>query len=61
MEETQLFRLHGTTDIVEVPVDYLDGQKVIYWEDIEEFFPGVIHVMNGRVAVKKLRDSNRRR
>ncbi|KAF9989485.1 hypothetical protein BGZ75_006177, partial [Mortierella antarctica] len=61
MEETQLFRLTGTAEIVEVPVDRLDGQNIIYWEDIEEFFPGVKHVMNGRVAIKKLRDSNRKR
>ncbi|KAF9928709.1 hypothetical protein BGZ67_006820, partial [Mortierella alpina] len=61
MEETQLFRLTGTAEIMEVPVDYLDGQNIIYWEDIEEFFPGVKHVMNGRVAIKKLRDSNRKR
>ncbi|KAF9954176.1 hypothetical protein BGZ70_010642, partial [Mortierella alpina] len=61
MEETQLFRLLGTTEIVEVPVDYLDGHKIIYWDAIEDVFPGVKHIMNGRVAIKKRRDSSRKR
>ncbi|KAF9954563.1 hypothetical protein BGZ72_004474, partial [Mortierella alpina] len=60
MEETQFFRLIGTEEIVEVPIDLHDGQKVVYWEDIEDFFPGVKYVMNGKVALKKLRDSNRK-
>ncbi|CAO3566796.1 unnamed protein product [Mortierella alpina] len=61
MEETQAFRLSGTTEIIEVPIDHLDGQKIIYWDDIEDVFPGIKHIMNGRVAVSKLRDSTRKR
>ncbi|KAF9356321.1 hypothetical protein BGX26_005426 [Mortierella sp. AD094] len=60
MEELQSFRIIGaTTDVKYIDVDDIDGLKVIYWEDIEQFFPGVLHVQNGKVAVKLLRDSNR--
>ena len=58
MEETQLFRLTGTTDILEITSYHHHGQNVTYWEDIEEVFPGVKSIMNGRVVVNKLRDSN---
>ena len=61
MEETQLFRLTGTTEIVEVPIDRLDELRIIFWDDIEDVFPRVKHIMNGRVAVKKLRDSSWKR
>ncbi|CAO3567032.1 unnamed protein product [Mortierella alpina] len=61
MEETQVFRLSGTTEIIEVPIDHLDGQKIIYWDDIEDVFPGIKLIMNGSVAVNKLRDSTRKR
>ncbi|KAF9961236.1 hypothetical protein BGZ72_004377 [Mortierella alpina] len=59
--KTQLFRLFGKEDIVEITVDQLDGQTIVYWEDIEQVFPGVQHVMHGRVAVSMLRDSSRLR
>ncbi|KAF9288543.1 hypothetical protein BGZ68_000096 [Mortierella alpina] len=58
MEETQLFRLMGTADILEITLYQLHGQSVVYWEDIEEVFPGVRQIMNGRVVINKLRDSN---
>ena len=62
MEEPQSFRIAGTTtDIRNIDVDDADGQNVIYWEDIEQVFPGVQHVQNGEVVVKLLRDSNRLR
>lgn len=59
MDETQLFRLPGKADIEKIPCDRQpDGQLVIYWDDIEHFFPGVKHVKNGDAFVKMLRDSN---
>ncbi|KAK3817630.1 MAG: hypothetical protein J3Q66DRAFT_431263 [Benniella sp.] len=61
MEEMQTFRLPGTTAVKKIPCDQVDGQSVIYWEDIEHFFAGVKHVMNGEAFVKLLRDSNRNR
>ncbi|KAF9362270.1 hypothetical protein BGX34_006495 [Mortierella sp. NVP85] len=60
-EETQLFRLAGKTAVEKIPFDYVDGNSVIYWEDIEQVFPGVKHVKHKDVAVKLLRDSNRNR
>ncbi|KAG0061825.1 hypothetical protein BGZ89_011139, partial [Linnemannia elongata] len=62
MEETQSFRIAGTTtDIETIDVDNVDGQNIIYWEDIEQVFPGVRHIRNGSTVVKLLRDSNRTR
>ncbi|KAK3817746.1 MAG: hypothetical protein J3Q66DRAFT_388224 [Benniella sp.] len=61
MGETQHFRLAGTTNVEEIDHDHVDGHTVIYWEDIEQIFPGVKHVKNGNVSVKLLRDSNRNR
>ncbi|KAG0046719.1 hypothetical protein BGZ90_008097, partial [Linnemannia elongata] len=61
MEETQSFRIASTTDIETIDVDNVDGQNIIYWEDIEQVFPGVRHIRNGTTVVKLLRDSNRTR
>jgi hypothetical protein len=61
MGETQHFRLTGTTIVEEIDYDHVDGHTVIYWEDIEQIFPGVKHVKNSNVTVKLLRDSNRNR
>ncbi|KAF9312298.1 hypothetical protein BGZ91_006569, partial [Linnemannia elongata] len=62
MEESQSFRIAGTTsDIENIDVDKINGQNVIYWEDIEQIFPGVQHIRNGSSLVKLLRDSNRTR
>ncbi|KAF9176758.1 hypothetical protein BGZ50_009716 [Haplosporangium sp. Z 11] len=58
MEETQSFRLIGTTDTVEITVNHVGGQNIVYWEDIEQVFPGVKHTQNGKVAVNMLRDSD---
>jgi hypothetical protein len=60
MEGAQPFRLTGSTT-VKIPCDHIDGRSVIYWEDIEQVFPGVTHVMNGEAIVKLMRDSNRNR
>lgn len=59
MEETQSFRIIGTTDTENIDVDNVNGQNVIFWEDIEQVFPGVQHIRNGSSVVKLLRDSNR--
>ncbi|KAF9569199.1 hypothetical protein EC968_002670 [Mortierella alpina] len=51
MEETQSFRLPGTKEIVKIPIQHVDGQPVIYWQSIEQVFPGVKGVKNGDVAI----------
>ncbi|KAG0197359.1 hypothetical protein BGX33_000724, partial [Mortierella sp. NVP41] len=51
MEETQSFRLTGTTKIVKIPIQHVDGQTVVYWKSIEQVFPGVQCVKNGDVAI----------
>lgn len=58
MEAAQSFRLAGNTDTIEILCDQVDGQNVIYWEDIKDVFPRVQYVKNGNVAVKKLKDSD---
>ncbi|KAF9079510.1 hypothetical protein BGX23_003869, partial [Mortierella sp. AD031] len=53
MEETQSFRVAGTTtDIENIDVDNVNGQNVIFWEDIKQVFPGVQHIRNGSSVVK---------
>ncbi|KAF9364114.1 hypothetical protein BGX34_002481 [Mortierella sp. NVP85] len=61
MDVTQSFRLTGQTDIEEIPCDCVDGDNIIYWEDIEQIYPGVKHVKNGSTAVKLLRNSEQNR
>ncbi|KAG0212875.1 hypothetical protein BGX31_001379, partial [Mortierella sp. GBA43] len=62
MAATQSFRLAGTTQTVDVPCDTVDGQKIIFWEEIEYAFPGSQHIIkNGNVTVKLMRDSNHNR
>ncbi|KAF9116177.1 hypothetical protein BGX30_006021, partial [Mortierella sp. GBA39] len=53
MEETQSFRLIGTTEIMRIPIQHVDGQNVVYWESIEEVFPGVKCVKNGDVTIPR--------
>ncbi|KAF9353396.1 hypothetical protein BGX34_011588 [Mortierella sp. NVP85] len=61
MDVTQSFRLAGTTTIVDIVCDHVDGQYITYWEDIEQIYPGIKHIMNGNVTVKLLRDSQQNR
>jgi hypothetical protein len=61
MEETQHFRLAGTTAIEKIPYEHVHGQNVIFWEDVERAFPGVKHVKCDSVIVNLLRDSNHKR
>jgi hypothetical protein len=58
MEATQSFRLAGGTDIEEIPCCHVNGQTIVYWDDIERVFPGVKNIKNGNVSVILLRDSN---
>jgi hypothetical protein len=58
MEDTQSFCLIGKRDVVEIPVSYIDGQNIVYWEDIEQVFPGVKHVQIGNVVINRLRGSD---
>ncbi|KAI8345105.1 hypothetical protein B0O80DRAFT_534568 [Mortierella sp. GBAus27b] len=61
MQATQSFRLLGTTHVEDILCDQVDGQNVIFWEEIEQIFPGVKHLKNGNVNVKMMRDSNHNR
>ncbi|KAG0059485.1 hypothetical protein BGZ89_000363, partial [Linnemannia elongata] len=62
MEKFQSFRIAGTaTNIENIDVDTINGLNVIFWEDIEQVFPGVQHIRNGSSVVKLLRDSNQTR
>ncbi len=61
MEGTQSFRLIGTEDIVDIALEQINGQNVIFWEDIEDVFHKVKSIRDGRVAINKLRDSNHNR
>ncbi|KAF9559058.1 hypothetical protein EC968_006755 [Mortierella alpina] len=51
MSETQSFQLLGATEIVDIPIQHLDGQNVVYWESIEQVFPAVRCVMNDDAPV----------
>ncbi|KAF9115390.1 hypothetical protein BGW39_003061, partial [Mortierella sp. 14UC] len=57
MEDTQSFRLIETMDTVEITLNHVDGQNIVYWEDIEQVFPGVKRVRNGNSVIKFLRGS----
>ena len=57
MRMTQSFRLDGESDI-EIRCSLVDGIDVIFWEDIEQVFPGAQYVKNGNVTVSPLKDSN---
>ena len=59
MPGTQSFRIAGAiSDIKNIDVDTIDGQDVIFWDDIEQAFPRVENIYNGNSLVKLLRDSN---
>ncbi|KAF9271986.1 hypothetical protein BGZ68_002832, partial [Mortierella alpina] len=58
MEEAQSFRLIGSADIEEITYYRIGEQNVVYWGDIEQVFPGVKHVKNGKVTASLMRDSH---
>ncbi|KAG0287203.1 hypothetical protein BGZ98_004768, partial [Dissophora globulifera] len=51
MEDTQPFRLIGTNEIQNIPIQHIDGRSVVDWQSIEQVFPVVIQVKNGDVAI----------
>ncbi|KAF9944994.1 hypothetical protein BGZ72_001783, partial [Mortierella alpina] len=51
MDQTQSFRLIGTTQILRIPIQHIDGQNVVSWDSIEQVFPGVRSVKNGDVTI----------
>ncbi|KAG0222216.1 hypothetical protein B0O80DRAFT_501334 [Mortierella sp. GBAus27b] len=61
MVATQSFRLAGTTQTVDVPCDTVDGENIIFWEEIQYVLPGAQVIMNDNVAVQMMRDSNHKR
>jgi hypothetical protein len=61
MVTTQSFRLTGKPDLKEIVCDQIDGENVVFWEDIEQVFPGIKYITNGNTVVSMMRDSNRKR
>ncbi|KAF9093224.1 hypothetical protein BGX27_001650, partial [Mortierella sp. AM989] len=61
MEERQVFRVPGSTQVVNIDVDNFDGQNVIFWRDIEQAFPGVQYVRNGESMIKFLMAPDKQR
>lgn len=57
MLETQKFRLFGENDIEEIPCRHIDGHYIVYWDDIEQVFPRIRQVRNGKVTITLMRDS----
>lgn len=47
MEETQSFRLAGTTEIMKIPIRQVDGQNIVCWESIKRAYPEVKCIKNG--------------
>lgn len=43
---------------IEVATDPTTGEKFIFWEDIETFFPGMQHVHRDNIMVAYMRDMN---
>ncbi|CAO3574884.1 unnamed protein product [Mortierella alpina] len=56
MDNTQWFRWNGEPDIRGIDCDQVHGQNVVYWDDIQQFFPGVRYVMNDKSLVKIMKD-----
>ncbi|KAK3817449.1 MAG: hypothetical protein J3Q66DRAFT_339926 [Benniella sp.] len=61
MVTTQSFRLIGKADLKDIICDQVDGENVVFWEDIEQVFPGVKYITNGNTVISMMRDSNRKR
>jgi hypothetical protein len=52
MEDTQSYRLDEAMDITEITLHHIDGQNIVYWEDIERAFPGVKRIHSGNSVIK---------
>jgi hypothetical protein len=61
MVTTQSFRLLGKSDLKDIICDQVDGENVVFWEDIEQVFPGVKYITNSNTVISMMRDSNRKR
>ncbi|KAF9362271.1 hypothetical protein BGX34_006496 [Mortierella sp. NVP85] len=61
MVATQSFRVLGKQDIEEITCEEMFGENVIYWEDIEQVFPGVMYVKHGTTTYNMMRDLSRKR
>lgn len=65
MTDYQSFRLAGSVDEaatrIEASQDEQTGQKLVFWDDIEDQFPGIQSVKDGDIAVSFARDSRRKR
>ncbi|KAF9387976.1 hypothetical protein BGX21_000424 [Mortierella sp. AD011] len=57
----QSLRLLGGTEIETIACGRLDEQNIVYWDDIEQVFPGVQYVKNGNLVVDLLRGPDRSR
>jgi hypothetical protein len=53
--------LIGKADLKDIICDQVDGENVVFWEDIEQVFPGVKYITNGNTVISMMRDSNRKR
>jgi hypothetical protein len=61
MEDTQSFRLVESSDTMEITLHHVDGQNIVYWEDIERVFPGAKRIHSGSSVIKFLRGVNSQR
>ncbi|KAF9411094.1 hypothetical protein BGZ94_001440 [Podila epigama] len=61
MQKTQSFRVLGTRDIKNISLRNFNDQKVVYWSDIENTFPGVGRIYNGGSVVTIFQGSDEAR
>ncbi|KAG0245650.1 hypothetical protein BGX31_006811 [Mortierella sp. GBA43] len=55
MHGTQTFRLYGTTDVREIPFQFVGDQSVVLWKDIERVFPGARYIEHEGVPLRAVR------
>ncbi|KAF9963562.1 hypothetical protein BGZ70_007336 [Mortierella alpina] len=51
VDRSQAFRVVGTAQVLKIPIQHVNGQNVVYWESIEQVFPGFRCVKKADVAV----------
>ncbi|KAI8359016.1 hypothetical protein B0O80DRAFT_259986 [Mortierella sp. GBAus27b] len=61
MVTSQSFRVTGKQEVQDIICDNVDGQNVVFWDDITYVFPEALHVKIGNTVVSMVRDSNRQR
>jgi len=49
---TQSFRLLEKLDIKDIACDHFDEENVVFWENIEQVFPGVKYNANGNTVIR---------